>query len=397
MSNDLRKQLKATPVSAIKKQEKEVNNTKYQNDREKDNWLKIENGSNKIRIFPAHKESTTFYYPFSKWWLLREITKEVDGEEVVKIEKRPVWNAKIHGGSKKDIVEEFVKFTKNILREEITDDAEYKIAEEKLTHWKTGLTCKHDWVCYANKYNGTSKDFGLLTFSNAVRNKINELAISDDSADNIISTDPFTDPDEGKAIVITYNEKETIPSNKYKATIEFRGNYSLEDKEIEDFMKLESLAKKFTNVYKKRDFDLALQGLQLFDSENGYGIFELPEWLSIVEELQKEWPEEKEQDEIEKVTSNLERRAESMPNEEEDDVETETLTDELSSLDRDGLKKYIASNNLSFIVKKSMNDDDIRNGIRLEESNSHPESVSSASKTEAIADVRARLSSITTK
>lgn len=349
-----RSKFKATSVSAMKKQEKEVSKMTNRRNSDRTDYLGFDEGSNKIRLFPAHPDSSSFVYPYGRWWLLREVSYEKNGENITEIKKRPVYNAKIHGSAQHDIVEEYIKFTTKVLSDEITDEEELKEKLENLTHWRNGLRCKQEWVSYIHKYVNGNKQFGLLTFSNGVKNKLNEIAITEDDVSNPIATDPFTDPDEGKAIIVTYAPKEKQAKDVYKAAIEFRGNYALTDKELEDFSKLDSLEKLFNNVYKRRDFDLAVEGLQLFDQENKFGIFEHDEWLDIVEKLQSEWPEEVEDDE--EVDEEIEE------SEVEDEMEEEG--DELDVLDRLGLKKFIKQKDLGITVKKDMSDDEIRNAIR---------------------------------
>lgn len=378
--SELRNQLKATPVVNIKNQEKEVKSIVYSNDRERQTYLSIEAGMNKFRIFPAHNGSDTFVYPYSRWWIEREIqyTKD-DGTEVNEVKKKPVWNARIHGGVKKDVVEEYVKFVSKLILDEYSDEKLAKEQIAKLTHWKTGLNCKHDWVAWAKKISGTASEFGLWTFSNAVKNKLNDLTIMDES-DDVISTDPFTDVDSGKAVIIKYDDgKNTQPSDRYKANIDFNKDYSLSDAEITEFMKQEGLKKMFSRNYKRRDFDLAVKSLQYFDKINKYGAFDLPEWIQIVEELQSEWPEEtEEQNETELSTASVSKS------------EVKTSGDEFDSLDRTALKKYIIQNELSITPKTSMSDDDLRNLIR-QELNEQKTEVPESPSAEKLKDIRSQL------
>lgn len=343
-----RSKFKATNVATMKQQEKEVSKLIRKGDSERTDHLSLDEGTNKVRIFPSHPDSKSFIYPYGRWWLPKEVTYEKEGETITEIKKRPIYSAKIHGGAQKDVVEEYVEFAIKVFSDEITDESELKEKIEKLTHWKTGLKLKPEWVMYINKYVNGQKQFGLITISNGIKNKLNELAIVEDS-DAPVATDPFTDPDEGKAIIITYSPKEKQAKDVYKAALEWRGDYSLTDAELETFSKLESLEKLFTNVYRRKDFDLAVAGIKMFDEENDFGIFEHDEFIEIVEELQKEWPEESTDDEEE---------------DSEESTETEDDRDEFDSMDREQLKKYIAKNTIPLIVKKAMSDDEIRLSIR---------------------------------
>ena len=346
-----RKNFKATSVSTMQKQEKDVKKITY--DSERTEYLHLEDGVNKIRIYPAHPDSESFVYPYGRWWLNREVTYEKNGEQVTEIKKRPVFNAKIHGGAQRDIVDEYVKFTTKILSDTIEDEEKLKAKIEALTHWKTGLKLKPEWVFYCHKYVNGQKQFGLMSVSNGVKNKLNELAITEDEPGAPIATDPFTDVDDGKAILITYKPKEKQAKDVYKATLEFRGNYALTDEELAAFSKLESLDKMFRNVYTRRDFDLAVMGIKMFDVDNEFNTFEHDEFVAIIEELQAQWPEVDEEN-TEKETPQPSSKDESLQG------------DEFSEMTREELKRYIKKNNLGITVKQSMDDNAIRKIIREE-------------------------------
>jgi len=347
-----RSKLKATPTQNIKSQESEVKNIIY-NDGERTPYVKIKPGTNKLRIFPAHPGTSSFTYPYSRWWLPKMVTYEKNGEEVTEMKKRPVWNAKIHGNAKQDIVEEYVKFVTQLLTDTIDDEKELEDKLKDLTHWKKGLKAKYEWIAYVNQYIGGKKHFGFWTYTPGIKKKLNELAITEDDADEPISVDPFTDPDDGKAIIVKYDPNAERAQDKYKVNIEFRGNYALTDDEIEQFLKLKSLEEQFVNVYRRRDFDLAVEGLQLFDEQNNFGAFEHDEWLAIVEKLQQEWPADEDEDEQDEDVETV-----------EDEVEASEPEDEFEGMDRTQLKRYIKKNELPIIVKRSMSDDDIRDEIR---------------------------------
>lgn len=355
-----RSKFKATAVATMQQQEKAVSKMTQRNDSERTDYLNLEEGINKVRIFPAHPESKSFVYPYGRWWLQREVSYEKNGEKITEIKKRPVYNAKIHGGAQKDIVEEYVKFTTKVLADEITDENELKDKIEKLTHWKTGLKLKPEWVFYCQKYVNGQKQFGLMTVSNGVKNKLNELAITEDEPDAPIATDPFSDIDEGKAVLITYKPKEKQAKDVYKAALEWKGNYAITDEEFEMFCKLDSLEKLFVGVYKRRDFDLAVEGIKLFDAENEFNTFDHDEFIDIVEEQQKCWPEDSGEDTS--SSAKTESKTVKQPSTKQEVSEG----DEFDSMDRESLKKYIKQNELSITVKSAMSDDSIREAIRQE-------------------------------
>ena len=372
MSTD-RSKFKATSVATMQQQEKAVSKMVRQNDSERTEYLHLDEGTNKVRIFPAHPDSKSFIYPYGRWWLPKEVSYEKNGETITEIKKRPIYNARVHGGAQKDIVEEYVKFTTKILSDEIADEASLKEEIEKLTHWKTGLKLKPEWVVYCQKIVNGQKQFGLMTFSNGVKNKLNELAITDDDSESPISTDPFTDVDEGKAVLITYKPKEKQAKDVYKATLEWKGNYALTDEELVMFEKLDSLEKLFTGVYTRKDFDLAVAGLKMFDADNRFNTFDHDEWIDTIEEMQKLWPEVDSNEPAEKETKQSSK------------VQEKSNGDDFDEMDRDSLKRYIKKNDLDVIVKSSMSDDDIRGLIR-DEINNFEEEVEDEVETETTSE-----------
>jgi uncharacterized protein YeeX (DUF496 family) len=372
MSTD-RSKFKATSVATMQQQEKAVSKMVRQNDSERTEYLHLDEGTNKVRIFPAHPDSKSFIYPYGRWWLPKEVSYEKNGETITEIKKRPIYNARVHGGAQKDIVEEYVKFTTKILSDEIADEASLKEEIEKLTHWKTGLKLKPEWVVYCQKIVNGQKQFGLMTFSNGVKNKLNELAITDDDSESPISTDPFTDVDEGKAVLITYKPKEKQAKDVYKATLEWKGNYALTDEELVMFEKLDSLEKLFTGVYTRKDFDLAVAGLKMFDADSRFNTFDHDEWIDTIEEMQKLWPEVDSNEPAEKETKQSSK------------VQEKSNGDDFDEMDRDSLKRYIKKNDLDVIVKSSMSDDDIRGLIR-DEINNFEEEVEDEVETETTSE-----------
>ncbi|HNQ19960.1 MAG TPA: hypothetical protein PKI46_02745, partial [Bacteroidales bacterium] len=370
-----RSQFKATSVASMKQQDKAVQQLVHDKG-ERTPWLKIDDGTNKFRIMPAHPDSTSFAYPCGRWWLQRDISYEKEGKTITERKKRPVFNAKIHGSAQKDIVEEYIKFAIKVLTDEISDGDELQKRIQSLTHWKTGLNLKPEWIVYAQKYatNG-QKEFGLLSFPNGVKNKLNELAISEDDVNNPITTDPFTDVDNGKAIIIKYDKTEKQAKDVYKVNLHWQGNYALSDKELDEFAKFDSLNKLYHNVYKRKDFDIAVEGLRIFDEENEVGVFEHDEFIELVENMREEWPETDdsednddgtEENETSTVSERAQVKAEKSVEKTIENKVIETEQDAFDTMNRLELKKYIKENNLSFMVKQSMTDDDIRNGIRTE-------------------------------
>lgn len=407
-----RSKFKATDVSTLKQQEAQNKAPRANNQEGRVSFHTIPEGQSKWRIMPAHPDCKSFMAAKQVHWLPQEITYEKDGKEITEIKRRPLFNSRTHAGTSKDIIEEYISFVTKQVYDETQDPEERKNKLFNLTNWKVGVRGRTTWIVYAQKIEGNAKTLGRLELPGLVKDKMNELAITEDQSDDVIQTDPFTDPDTGKAILITYDKSQKEPVKKYATNLEWRGNYALSDAELEELMEADSLEKIYKNSYKRKDFERALNGLRIFDEENGYNAFAHDEWLDICELIDKMYPEEDEEEETPKVeqkaapTKQPAAFPEEEEEEEEDDQHEDTSTagdlpweDEFDTLDRDGLKAYIKENSLSIRVLKKYSDDDLRGLIRDEingssEEEEEEETAAPAAATSAksrLSDMKSRL------
>ena len=411
-SGGLRSQLKATPIKKLKKRVDEDNEMVGVGSNE---YLNLEDGKTlKIRIFPAHPGVEDFYIPKKCYWLT---VAGRDGDP----RRTTVLDSKVHGGTKWDLVEEYVKFAKK----KWAKDADKLDALTGTGQNQNGLNPSYTWLCYAAQVTADEElRAKLWEFKKMVRDAMNKLAFSEDE-DEAIEVDPFTDPDEGLPILVKYMKNPNKKKGENYYEVSFPKKVSarpLTDEEIEYFMTLKPLTEVLPK-YGMRDFEKALEGLQNFDEEHEMELFEDDAWLEHVEEIKAQYDgEEEEEDDkpskkktSKKVTKKVveeededegdddsddeeEEEEEEKPKkksakapakkatkkveeeeeeeEEEDDEEPEEADDEeeddsdeaeddgLDDMDRTELKKYIKENDLEVSVKKSMTDDDLREAIR---------------------------------
>lgn len=406
-SGGLRSQLKATPIKKLKKRVDEDNEMVGVGSNE---YLNLEDGKTlKIRIFPAHPGVEDFYIPKKCYWIT---VAGRDGDP----RRTTVLDSKVHGGTKWDLVEEYVKFAKK----KWAKDADKLDALTGGTGQnQNSLNPSYTWLCYAAQVTADEElRAKLWEFKKMVRDAMNKLAFSEDE-DEAIEVDPFTDPDEGLPILVKYMKNPNKKKGENYYEVSFPKKVSarpLTDEEIEYFMTLKPLTEVLPK-YGMRDFEKALEGLQNFDEEHEMELFEDDAWLEHVEEIKAQYDgEEEEEDDkpskkktSKKVTKKVveeededegdddsddEEEEEEKPKkksakapakkatkkveeeEEEDDEEPEEADDEeeddsdeaeddgLDDMDRTELKKYIKENDLEVSVKKSMTDDDLREAIR---------------------------------
>ena len=369
--NDLRSQLKATSIKRLQKQIDEDN--AMVGAQSSTEYLNLEDGKTiKIRIFPCHPGQEDFYVARKCYWM--SFVGD-DGEQ----HRGTVLDSRVHGGTKYDVVEEYVKYAKK----KVGNDADKLEALTGSGPKSNSLNPQYSWLCYADKINGDDQlRAKLWEFKKMVRDAINKLAFSEDE-DEVIEVDPFTDPDEGLPIMVTYrkNPNKKKGENFYEVAFPKKASARpLTDDEIEYFMSLKPLSE-VINRYGMRDFERALEGLQNFDTENEIDLFEDEDWLEHLEEIKAQYDAEEDSEDskpakkstkkvVKKVAEPEDDEEEDEPEDnteedsDEEDDEEEESGDEFDKLDRSALKKYIVDNDLEISVKKSMSDDDLRNAIR---------------------------------
>ena len=369
--NSLRSQLKATSIKRLQKQIDEDNAmVGAQNSTE---YLNLEDGKTvKIRIFPGHPGVQDFYVAKKCYWL--SFVGD-DGET----HRGTVLDSKVHGKTKFDVVEEYVKWAKK----KIGNDADKLEALVGNGPKSNSLNPQYSWLCYADKINGDDQlRAKIWEFKKMVRDAMNKLAFSEDE-DEVIEVDPFTDPDEGLPIMVTYRKNPNKKKGENFYEVSFPKKVSarpLTDEEIEYFMTLKPL-NEILSKYGMKDFERALEGLQNFDEENEIGLFDDEDWIEHLEEIKAQYDsddsgedsEPKKKTAVKKAVKKEyakseddeeEEKDEADDEEEDDEEENDEDGDEFDSMDRVALKKYITANGLEISVKKSMSDDDLRNAIR---------------------------------
>lgn len=400
--NSLRDQFKPTSVKSLKKVAEEDERMLGISSNE---YLQLEDKKTiKVRIFPAHPGVESFYVRRKCYWLPFQRN---DGE----IGRTSVNDSVIHGGTKYDLIDEYVKAAKKF----INGDSE-KL--EAITG-RDGLLPSYSWICYADKVQpDTELKAKLWEFRKVVRDALNRLTFTEDD-DEAIETDPFTDIDEGLPVMVGYNKNPNRKKGENYYDVAFAKKPTprpLSDAELEYFSTLKPL-NEVIGKYTMQDFDRALAGLQIFDEEHEIGLFDDDDWLEKVEEIRAQYDSDDEDsgkrksakktskkkfddedddedekpakkksskksepeddddsddDEDEKPAKKGKAKKQPEPedededdeDEDDDDSDSDDDDDELDGLDRSELKKYIKENELEVTVKKSMSDDDIREAIR---------------------------------
>jgi len=376
-----RSKFKGSSVAKLKEQEEQTEKLAGTSNGGRAGYHEIDNGTNKFRIYPGQGDET-FCLPKVTVWLPREVEEKDEKGKTKKVVKNmPVFNAKVHGGYEKDLVEEYVKFVTALLQDEIDDADELKTRLAILKNGKapsTKISNDIKYVCYADKIStkpdkSIVKKFARLEFGKSIKDQINKQAFSEDS-DDPIETDIISDPDNGFVVKIVRDPNAKTANDFYSVSLEVaKGAMPLTDEELEFLETQESLTSLLTNTFKRSDYENQLAGLQIYDEKHGFGAFAHDSWLDIVEEIDAMVPEddEKKEPETKKVGAKSEK---SSPKEEKKSTaktpppakKKAKSGDMFDDMDRTELKEYIAEEELEILVKKSMSDDDIRSLIREE-------------------------------
>jgi hypothetical protein len=354
-----RSKAKAAKLEANKAATKELTDTfKSNSNNNRGEYHKIEPGNNIFRILPPHNENDPSFQPKAVYWLEVLIDKKDDnGNPTGKQERinRPIFDSRIHGGTEKDIVDEFIKFARKIAYESFQDLEDRKKAlypisgwRDKKGKWQNGILCNQSFVAYATKGDITPENIGRLEIYKTDKDKLEELNIGE-GFDEPITTDIFSDPDEGVQFNIRLYQDENGKSQRavakrefnpknWKTYDDFMESQQVPDNVLEKWQSMESLSSMFKNAYKRTDFLRALEALQFFDDEKlQFEVFDHDEFQEIVKEIEAYYDE---------------------------DEENTKESDELDELDRDELKAYIKDEKLPIRVKSAWTEDQIRDEIR---------------------------------
>jgi hypothetical protein len=339
--------------------------------------LDITPGKNVFRIYPGHPDENLpdddqpgFSQPSVKTFLpmmVDEIDKDTKKPTGKKREgSKPLFNSRIHGDTPKDLVEEYIKLARKAADENYGDDKVEKqkyldkiygkfspIATERIM----GIGYKTAHVMYANKIVGDVKTFGRLEVKDSVKTRMNAIA-AEESAGEAMGIDPYTDLDDGRAIVINYDKTAKAAALYYitnldtdydKASKQIK-MYPIDDAQLTEFDKQPTLLSMYVKVFGRKDFELQVEGLDFFDTKNKMGICDTEQWQTVLTEIDSYYPDLVKVEETEKEEP-----------EEADEILDE---DEFSSMSRIQLKTYIAKNSLGIVIKPSFSDDVIREKIR---------------------------------
>lgn len=418
---NFREKFKATKIKDLKKA---VDKDDAMVGVSNNDYLNLEDGKTlKIRIFPAHPGHEQFYVPKKCYWLSFPVEDGGDNK------RGTVLDSIVHGGTKMDLVQEYVKYAKKKYGDD--DDKMETLTGTGMN--SNALNPQYSWLCYASIVTPDEELHPKVwEFKKMVRDALNKLAFDEDN-DEPIEVDPFTDPDDGLVLAVKYLKKPNKKKGENYYEVDFaktgkkKEAYSraITDEELEAFSRLKPL-NEVVPRYTKKEFDRALEGLQCWDEEFDFNLFDDDEWLEIVEAVKEQYngssddddedekpkkktvkktskkveeEEDSEEEEEKPSKKSVKKKVEEEPedseeedseeeetDDEDDSEEEETDSDEFDDMNRKELKHYIKENELEITVKKSMSDDDIRDLIRESVADSDDEDDSEEEETDEDSD-----------
>lgn len=276
-------------------------------------FLDIDEGRNVFRILPPHPEDPigSAYMPRRMAMMKCEVDVYENGEVTgrTEVKFKNIFIATQHGGLPQDPIEMYIDYVRKYANDAIDSKEERQRFLYPITGWRDkkgwnwGIVPKTNYVCYAIK----DGKMGRLELYESWIKDMQKLAITEDPND-VISMDPFSDPNEGFPLIITKGKddknKTTFtltkdePSRlKREGWEAFFDRTKITDEQLLELEKQEPLSKLYgSDVYSKRDFNLALDAIRRFDDENKYGIFDNDDFLNELAAIEALVPEPPDKD-----------------------------------------------------------------------------------------------------
>ena len=279
------------------------------------NFHEVKEGRNVFRVMPPHNPEDSTYQPFRSAMLECELPEMKDGKETGKMEKKlkKIFIATVHGNAetrklKKDPIELYIKYVSEMAA--LYDDKDerqkflapitgYRAKDGK---WVWGIMPSTSFICYAL---GDKKLGRLELYDKWIKEMDKITAKIEEEEDQPLDRDPFSNPDEGYPLIVEKNKNDKgkfeflidrLTPKKRQSWDDFCEEHRVTDEQLKELSEKESLKDLYVNVYTKRDFELALNGLQLFDQKYKYGIFENDEFVKELKEIEAVVPEPKKDD-----------------------------------------------------------------------------------------------------
>lgn len=320
-------------------------------------FLKIEEGDNFFRFYPAHPKDRAYNEILIMRRKLPTFKKDSTGKDII----HSIFDAKTHGGFAKDPCELYVEIARKKLEEKY---ANYELTEEEvskhkdlrgflyskilpLTNYVSGINTNASYARYAEKYAkpviSAKKEFGLVELYTNQREEVEKAASALVDVEDTIGFDPFSDIDKGWMVNVKVTKQSEIVDGKTKNktiyAIAHRVVAPISDEDLEKFEKVKTLRERYRNNYSRKDFDKTIEGLTAIEKKYRFGVLNEPEFVALIEKIDTTLPEDNGQAQ-------------------------QKEGDKFDKMNRQQLEKHVAENGLSLMITKSTTDNEIRDAIR---------------------------------
>lgn len=277
-------------------------------------------GRYELRVLPSVKGE--------KPYISRKVVKlpiecpiyDKDGKDTGKkeVRQKDVFTSDVHsdkmGG--KDAVMIYIDFV-YALANDIQDSDEKKKFLAPITgyfnrqkQWVWGVSPNLNYVCYVY----VEDEIHRFDVRPQWWKKMKNISLERSNDNNVINIDIFSDCDEGYPLIIntTLNEKGKsqfdiscgLPdASKRESWDDFFLRTRVPDNILQELEELPSLEDQYKDVFSRKDWDMQIEGLERFDKQNGFEIFQNDEFLNALEELEKLVPEDDEVKQVAKIPS----------------------------------------------------------------------------------------------
>ena len=269
-------QLSGTSLDTIQEQNDAIKTPSSK----KREYLSIEDGKNKFRLFPAHPESDVDEdgrnigrYAQARHQVWVKI-KDRDG----KLANRSFVNARIHAGQERDLFEVY-----------------HKIA----TDFQKGIKHQGKFVAYAVNISKKVEDGdkpaeegrrGLIEITYGIKKQLDKISLAEKEEDPTGAC-IVSDPNEG--VVITVNKDPNAANTEKYSVTQGRKPFAFAQEDVNWWIEEDSItALLFTDVnYHQGTIKQVLEGIENYDKTNKVGVADTDDFLDAYDELYEALPD----------------------------------------------------------------------------------------------------------
>ena len=291
-------QLSGTSLDTIQEQNDAIKTPSSK----KREYLSIEDGKNKFRLFPAHPESDVDEdgrnigrYAQARHQVWVKI-KDRDG----KIANRSFVNARIHAGQERDLVEVYHKIATDIIKNDDSLNTKQKGQKLKdLSDFQKGIKHQGKFVAYAVNISKKVEDGdkpaeegrrGLIEITYGIKKQLDKISLAEKEEDPT-GADIISDPSEG--VVITINKDPNAANTEKYSVTQGRKAYAFTQEDVNWWIEEDSItALLFTDVnYHQGTIKQVLEGIENYDKTNKVGVVDTDDFLDAYDELYEALPD----------------------------------------------------------------------------------------------------------